>query len=165
MDERQFLGVYDRYADALFRHCYFRTGDRERAKELVQETFTRTWQYLTDGKPIDNIRAFLYRTATNLIIDDVRRGAMLSLDALAEDGFQPRDEADAARRAHIEAQVALGHLDRLDDKHREALLLRYLDGLKPKEIADLLGESQNVISVRIHRGLQKLRTLMGAQHG
>ena len=39
-------------------------------------------------------------------------------------------------------------------------MLRYVDGFSPKEIADIVGESQTLVSVRIHRGLKKLRELM-----
>ena len=75
--------------DAIFRHCYFRVFDRERARDLVQETFLKTWEYLTRGHDIENIRAFLYRVATNLIIDDSRRKKEISLEQLSESGFDP----------------------------------------------------------------------------
>src|SRR5690349_19793406 len=61
----QFLQAYDEFADPIFRHCYFRVFRRDRAKELVQETFLRAWEYQLQGKPIENIRAFLYRIANN----------------------------------------------------------------------------------------------------
>jgi len=68
--EKQFIDAYDKYSEAIFRHCYYRVFDRERAKDFVQETFCKTWKYIVDGNDIENIRAFLYKTANNLIIDE-----------------------------------------------------------------------------------------------
>ena len=50
--EREFLAAYDEHADALFRHCLLRVRDREAAKDVVQEAFSRTWLYLSEGKNI-----------------------------------------------------------------------------------------------------------------
>src|SRR3989344_280465 len=92
--ERDFLAAYDEHADALFRHCLIRVRDREIAKDIVQETFSRTWKYLSEGKEVDYIRAFLYRVANNLIVDGSRKKKTSSLDALMEeDGFEIADES------------------------------------------------------------------------
>lgn len=91
--------AYEAYADAIFRHCYFRVFNRELGKELMQETFLRVFEYLSKGNTVDNMRAFLYRVANNLIIDNVRRKKELSLDALNEQGFDPpgADEVTVVR--------------------------------------------------------------------
>src|SRR5690348_11175821 len=92
--EAQFLADYEEYADALFRHCMIRVRDRDLAKDIVQETFSRAWLYLSEGKKIEHIRAFLYRVAGNLIVDHSRRKKSASLDKLMEeDDFEPRDES------------------------------------------------------------------------
>ena len=159
--EKEFLQSYETYVDALFRHCYFRVSDREKATDIVQEAFCRTWLYLSSGKDIQNLRAFLYRTANNLIIDEYRKHKSVSLDTLMEAGFEPADES----RKNVEEAVLGGEirslLKELDESHRAVIIMRYLDGLSPKEIAELLEVSENVISVRIHRGIEKLRQLVG----
>ena len=71
--------AYADYADAIFRHCAFRLMNRERGKELMQETFLRIWIELGKGVEVLNMRAFLYRIANNLIIDDVRKKKEMSL--------------------------------------------------------------------------------------
>ena len=60
----------------------------------------------------------------------------------------------------MDANIVLTMVDKLDEKYREPVLLRYVDGFSPKEIANILDESTNVISVRIHRGIRLLKTLM-----
>lgn len=163
--ERTFLDAYDRYADALYRHCAFRVFSKDRARELVQETFTRTWAYLADGKRIENMRAFLYRTAHNLIIDAARRKREQSLDGMREGHgeeehpFEPGDAGaqakDIERRADLQGLFAT--LKRLPEEIRTMLTMRYVDDLDPREIADVLGISANAASVRIHRALEMLK--------
>jgi len=159
--EQQFLEAYEHYADAIFRHCYFRLyGNHKRALDLMQETFTKTWEYRARGNEIENIRAFLYRTATNLIIDESRKKKSLSLDALSEEGFDPPhpDTRQATREA--EASELRTVLSRLDEDCSAVLIMGYVDDLSVKEIARTLGTSENATSVRIHRGIKKIRELL-----
>lgn len=155
--------AYDQYADAIFRHCYFRVFSRERGKELMQETFLRTWQYMSGGKHIDNMRAFLYRIANNLIIDESRKKREASLEALQEAGFDPSGEdGNVTAEARLEERRILETLATLEAPYRDVFVLRHIDGLKPAEIASLLGESSNAISVRLHRATEQLRKHLSA---
>jgi|SRR3989344_1335101 len=161
--EKEFTSAFERYSDALYRHCYFRTYSRERARDVVQETFLKTWDYVRAGNSIDNLRAFLYQVATNIIIDESRKlknVREVSLETLQEKGFDLEDHKAGKIEDTIEAQMLLPVLDELDEKYREAVMFRYIDNLMPREIAEITGENENVISVRIHRGLKQLRKLL-----
>jgi RNA polymerase sigma-70 factor (ECF subfamily) len=165
--ERTFLSAYEENADALFRYCMMRVRNRELATDIVQETFTRTWSYLAEGKKIEHLRAFLYRTLYNLIVDTMRKKRSVSLDEMQdEDGFEPVDDMpqgpDAATREEVKAAMRL--LSSLDDMYAQAVTLRYVESLTPREIADILNVSENVVSVRIHRGLAQLRELWKTKH-
>ncbi|HUO50558.1 MAG TPA: RNA polymerase sigma factor [Candidatus Paceibacterota bacterium] len=159
--EIDFLAAYDQHADALFRHCLLRVRDRELATDIVQETFSRAWHYLSEGKKIDYVRAFLYRVANNLIVDMSRKKRTSSLDAMMEDdGFEPRDEMAKDPAEIPQTREAIALLRSLDEIYRTAITMRYLDEMSPKEIAETLGVSENVVSVRIHRGIAQLAKLM-----
>ena len=153
----EFMKAYEKYSDAIFRYCYFRVYDRERAKDLVQETFMKTWDYIAQGNDIGNIRAFLYRVARNIIIDYTRKKKEDSLEALQESGFNPGRDERANKEIEFDFQAALQAIKSLDEKYREAVTMRYIEGYSPKEIARMIDETENVVSVRIHRGLQQLR--------
>ncbi|MDO8558290.1 MAG: RNA polymerase sigma factor [bacterium] len=156
--EEQFLQAYDAYADAIFRHCYFRVFSRELAMDLMQESFTRTWAYLADGKTVENLRAFIYRVANNLIIDGSRKHKEVSLDVLQEKGFDPATPRRKEGLQNItDGKYAIEKLRLLDPKYRTPISMRYIDDLTPKEIAQILGESENIVSVHIHRGMEQLR--------
>lgn len=154
-----FIDFYNVLSDAIFRHVYFRVFDRERAKELTQETFMRTWQYIAAGKEIKNHKAFLYKVANNLIIDESRKKKSLSLDELKESGFDPGFEEREHIQNSLDAESAKIVIKTLAEKYRDVVMMRYVDGFSPKEIARMIGETENVVSVRIHRGLKQLNKI------
>ena len=165
--EAEFLEAYESYADALFRHCYYRVYDRERAREVVQETFMKTWEVVARGEEIQNFRAYLYRVARNLIIDEARRKKLrteTSLEDMREaTGFDPGTDPVPALFNRMEGAQAIKLLQQLSEDEREVLMLRYVDELDPKEIAQLLDVTANVISVRAHRAMKRLRELIEQQ--
>jgi RNA polymerase sigma-70 factor, ECF subfamily len=152
--------AYTNYADAIFRHCYFRLFQREKAKELMQETFLKALQYLQKGNTVENLRAFLYTTANHLIIDFVRKKSETSLDALLEDGFDPTGAGDTGAEASLEHQQMQKILSSLERDERQLITMRYIDELKPQEMANILNLSPNVISVRLHRAMLQLKKLL-----
>lgn len=157
--ERSFLKLYDEFSGPIFRHCYFRVSSREAAEDLVQESFMRVWNHLAKGEDIDNPKAFLYRIAGNLIIDYYRKKKDASLDALAHRGFDPAGDDASATLNFAEGRHALNAVKKLEPPYREAILMRYVDGFSIGDIAKVTGETENVISVRIHRGIERLKKL------
>ncbi len=165
--EDRFLKAFDDYNDALFRHASIRISDRERAIDLVHDTYTKVWSYVRAGHQVESYRSFLYKVLNNLIIDEYRKKKELSLDALlAEEGtdegsFPELSESTTeALAATIDGRKAFTLIGHLSDEYREVILLRFVDGLGPREISELIEESENVVSVRIHRGLKLLRQLL-----
>src|SRR3989338_6519305 len=133
----QFEKAYDELSDAIFRHCWFRIGDREKAKDLMQDTFTKSWQYISQGTQVKNLRPFLYKVANNLIIDEYRKKKELSLDRLMADGFEPGFDEIKNTEQRVDAKLALSVINQLDEKYREVVLMRYVDELSPKEITEV----------------------------
>lgn len=158
--EQEFLAAYDAYADALYKHCFFRVYSAERAEDLVQETFTKTWNYLVRGQKIDNMRAFLYKTANNLIIDYARKKHELSLEQeLANNpGWEPSDHGPSPEHQALLFQVRES-LNRLPSEARQLLTWRFIDDLDPKDIAVILEITPNNVSVKITRAIKLLQNL------
>ena len=166
--EHTMTQAYDDYADAIFRHCYYRLGNRETAKDIVHDTFVKVWEYLKKGKEVENIRALLYRSATNLIIDHVRKHKKRqeqSLETMQEDGWDvAANENEEQLQAKLDAEQIAGVFSQIDETYREVLIMRYVDELPPREIAELTGLDTNVISVRINRGMKQLKSLLPNDH-
>ncbi len=157
----EFAKAYESYSDAIYRHCYYRVFEKEKARELMQDCFMKTWDYVCQGKEIKNLRAFLYRVANNLVIDYSRRKKESSLDEMSESGFDPGKDDRKALEAVVDASNMVKLMDKIDPKYRQIILMRYVDDLTPKEIAEAIGENENVVSVRLHRGIKQMKEIVG----
>ena len=158
--EQEFLKTYEREADAIYRYCYFRLYDAEKGTDFMQEAFTKAWQYISEGNDVKNIRALVYKIANNLIIDYVRKKKEASLEAMQDGGFEPGERMNEMTDNYLDAKSACEKLQHIEKEFREVVYMRYVENLTPREIAEILGESVNVVSVRIHRGLKKLKKLL-----
>lgn len=167
---KKFAEIFEAHVDELFRHCALRLSDRDRALDIVQETFLRAWEYAARGETIRSYRPFLYRILNNLIVDEYRKHTSQSLDAILENEERLsaaerdllRDPVDALENAMVryEGALVLHALEKLPEPYRAVIVFRYIDGLSPGEIARTTNESENAISVRIHRGLEKLKKIL-----
>lgn len=167
-DKKRFTDIYNQESDSLFRFCLLRVSDREKALELTQETFTRLWNSMVLGQKVDNPRALAYTVARNLIIDWYRRVKSVSLESLSGedwDGDREFDTPDEKATLEIELNAdsrrVLSMLEKLEPQYREVIHLRYVEDLSPKDIAEVLKLNANTVSVRITRGLEALRRLIG----
>lgn len=164
---KKFESIYSLESDAVFRFCFTRVSDREKALDITQETFLRLWQSLQEGKEIWNDRAFLFTVARRLVIDWYRKKKSLSLDDMMtsdeDEGYQVID-ADTTKvnlELASEGRFLLEKINELSPAHREVIYMRYIEDMSPGDIGEVLGISANTASVRISRGLVELREKTG----
>jgi len=144
--------LFHLYHDSLVRMLYRRTGDRDRAEDLAQETFARAVE-----APPNNPRPWLFAVALNLVREDGRRASTRGrrLELFRHEGPQAArspehefvEEEDRAR-----VRRALG---RLNERDREALLLK-AEGFNYEEIAETLGLARGAIGTTLARARKKL---------
>lgn len=158
-NRRAFEAAFEEFLDPLFRFFVYRLSDRERAKELAQETFMRAWEFQGKGGEIQAMKPFLYTIAGNLYKNELRgRRPVVSLDTLLEAGVDFASDAVSAED-RADAKLALERLSGLEPPDREVLTLRYVDGLSTREIAEAQKKSEGAVSVALHRALKRLRVL------
>ncbi len=162
--EAQFMAAYEQYSDAIYRHGFFRLYSESKAEEIVQDAFMKTWEYLAKGNTVENMRAFLYKTANNLIINEIRKKKEQSLESLIEktdNFFQP----SYAGHKDMERTAVFGEimdlLKSLPEETRKFVILRYVDDFDPKEIAQILDMDVNNVSVKIHRAVKAVKQKYG----
>lgn len=162
VNEESFLASYKAYTDELYRYCYFKLLNKEEATDALAETFMKTWDYVRNGGTVGNMRAFLYRTAHNIIVDGFRKKKSLSLDKLFEDGFDTANDVNEAQVTidKIDGAQAMKLLSKIPPQYAEVIMMQYVDELSVTEISEILGESPGNISIRIHRGLEKLKKMV-----
>lgn len=154
--EIKFVESFAEYGDAIFRFCMVKVSQVELAEDMTQEVFARYWQYLRDGKEITNARSLLYTIANNLAKDWYKKKKSESLDAHMESGAMPV-ATEASPELLASYQEVLDAIGVLEERDQEVLLLRYVEGLDPKDIAVALGETANTISVRLNRATKRLQ--------
>ena len=165
LKKKEFSDVYQQYADAIYRHCYFRVYNKDLAEDLTQETFIKTWKYMVEGKEIKNVKAFLYKVAVNLIIDHSRKKTTVVLDDMKEKEVSLRlHSIESSMIDSFEIKEIIKILDDLEEKYRQVIVMRYISQLSPPEIADILGISTNAVSVKINYAMKKLRLIIASKH-
>lgn len=145
---------FERYHGGLYRYLTRLLGDGERAADVLQETFERALVALRRRPPPENESAWLYRVATNLAYDVLRRRRLLRWLPLSG-----RERAPSFEDATGETQAVRDCLAALRPREAEALLLYEYVGLSCVEIGDLLDELPTTVRVRLHRARQRFRTL------
>lgn len=144
---------FERYSNGLYRYLTRLIGDEERAADLLQETFERALVSVRHRTQPENESAWLYRVATNLAYDALRRRRRLRWLPLLDTHPTP-----AFEDASGEVQAVRDCLAALRPREAEALLLYEYVGLSCVEIGELLDELPTTIRVRIHRARQSFRT-------
>lgn len=152
--------LYNAHADAIFKYVFFKTSDREKSLDITHDTFVKTWEAVSAGTEIQNHKAYLYRTAEHLIIDWYRKKKSISLDKFIDEGIDFPLEADTTQDLinKLDSEQVGEIIKNLEPEYKAVISMRYLEEMSVKEIASILDEKENTISVRIYRALEKLRS-------
>jgi len=168
-DPEAFAKIYDLYVIAIYRFIYFKVSSAQDAEDLTSEVFLKAWQYARQSEEvIENLRAFIYKVARNLVIDFYRQRAKREYNADDEVLLNVKDERQQSLLSAIEAKVELNNIEKvlrnLKEEYREILVLRYLEDLSIGEISKVLDKSKGSIRVLIHRALKVSRDLVNQNH-
>ncbi len=155
-DTAAFTALVERYQQRIGGYLYRLVGDWETAEDLTQETFMRAHRALPTARVVGAFRAWLFRIATNLARDHLRRRRRirwLPLDSdrmeFAGDPFSSVEEADAVRRV----------LARLSAEDRAVLLLCAGEDLSYNEAGVALVVTANTARMRYTRAKERFRAL------
>lgn len=138
-------------------------AERSDVDDIIQEVYCRLWA-VENIETIVDPRAYFFRTAKNIIIDEVRRAKIVKFSVLAdvEEGvvdtlaFSP--ERIAGARDELRRVIAF--IDQLPPRCREIYSLRKIEGLSLQQISDRLGLSRTVVENEVSRGLKRLLKIM-----
>jgi RNA polymerase sigma-70 factor, ECF subfamily len=161
---RLVLEYYDREHVSLRRYLLFLGLDEESCREIVQESFLRLHAHLLGGGDQTNLRAWLYRVAHNLARNSQTAFQATRTDPLTDvtlTGELPArsDSAEDELLAKERMQRLSHAMGQLTAAQRECLMLRS-QGLKYREIADVLRIGISTVGENIQRGLDRLRELL-----
>ncbi len=164
------------YGPRLYGYFLRTTGHHHDAEDLLAELSLRVVRTLERYDERGRLEPWLFRIAANLVRDRIRRrktrGLLVSLASEDSDGGSLADRIPAdgpavgtAMRIEEAGHRVRQALAKLDDGTREMILLRHFGELSYKEIAAMCGCPTGTVLAKVHRGLKKLRDLLGADDG
>jgi RNA polymerase sigma-70 factor (ECF subfamily) len=159
-----------RYASAAVNVAARLVNDRSLAEDLAQDAFIRAFARLSTYNPERRFSAWFFQVVHNIAVDYLRKRRVetVSLEALQPDGSPgmfadestPSPDAETERRA-LGAALADG-LSRIRSDYREAIVLRYQQGLTVEEIAGVLQVPEGTVKTFLHRGRKELADILSA---
>ncbi len=160
-DEEAFGALYDMHVSRVYRHVYYMVGSPAEAEDLTAQAFLQAWaaieRYQFRGAPFVS---WVMRIAHNLGVSHLRSrkpGAELpetlvdqSREGNPEEVLQRQADGDRVREAILQ----------LRDEHRRVIILRFVQDLDYREVAEIVGKSVPAVRVIQHRALNALRKQM-----
>jgi len=163
-DAESFSQLVDIYAGRCYGYFYRLTGSRDVSDDLLSELFVRLVEKIGSHKG-GSFESWLFRVASNIFHDYLRRKhlqkkLLAGRKKLLEE--EVRKQTTETKKSDIEMLDKLQiQLNRLDADTRELVMLRFYSALSFKEIAAMRSEPIGTTLAKLHRGLKKLRELMG----
>jgi RNA polymerase sigma-70 factor (ECF subfamily) len=155
-DDRAFADLYGRYSDSTRRYVQgFLEPDA--AEDVVQEVWLTVYRKIREVTNPTGFRAWLFRTARHRAIDALRREERRSRrarEAFAESGRWYGARTDTS---HVDTEALGAALAKLSAEHREAVQLRFFEGLAYADIASITNSPLGTVRSRIHHAKKRLR--------
>jgi RNA polymerase sigma-70 factor (ECF subfamily) len=167
-DAQAFAHLVARWQGPIQNLCTRMTGDAHRGEDLAQETFARLFARRKAYEPRGKFSTFLWRMALNLCYDELRKHKRRGELPLGEpdgdgDGFDAETETPGPDAALVESEQAEAVRDallELEEPYRVVVVLRHYEGLKFREISDVLGLPEGTVKSRMAEALTKLGKLL-----
>lgn len=158
-DADSFAVIFNTHHRDAVRLAYLLTSDAEQAEDIVAEAFAKVYRQWQAGR-VEDVGAYLRRAVANTANSKLRRRYLERREAARrtgdDRGVRTVDDDAADRDAVWQA------LQRLPDKQRAAVVLRYYEDLSVEETAAVLGVSEGTVKSQVSRGLDRLEQLLGA---
>ncbi|MEM6264822.1 MAG: RNA polymerase sigma-70 factor [Bacteroidota bacterium] len=155
-NRRAFEEVFRLYYEPLCRFCLRFLQSQEEAEEVVQDLFVAFWEKKNELELTVSIKSYLYRAARNRSLNVIKHQQVKDR-YVGETTFLMRHSyEEVSFTSELEAAIAKG-IDALPERCREIFLLSRHEGLKYREIADLLGISPKTVEVQMSKALKSLR--------
>ena len=146
--------VVEEYEQPILRYLYRLTGNIVAAQDLTQDTFIQAYKGIAKTKPELNLKAWLYKIATNNARQLMRRGRLFRFIPF-DDHRETKELAVEDQTEQVGENLAIRDaLRKVPLEQRECLVLHFVEGFRYKEIGQALGISEDAVRMRIARGKQ-----------
>lgn len=155
-DTQAFGELYTYHVTKIYRYVYYNVHSRERAEDITQEVFLKAWKAIGSCKGKEKtFSSWLYRIAHNLIIDKLRK----SQKQISHEAELPEDIRDTSDGMEIslEQKDLLKVIEILPPNQKQVILMKFIEDMDNREIADTMGKSTGAIRILQMRALETLR--------
>ncbi|MCB0216190.1 MAG: sigma-70 family RNA polymerase sigma factor [Chloroflexi bacterium] len=162
-DPVAFGEIYERYYSGVYKYIYYRVGDQSLAEDVTMEVFVKAMESI-DGFTFRGVpfSAWLYRIASNLVVDHFRRQPNLPSLSLEEKLVSAVEHPSAPHLDEEFSHQALrAALSELTDDQQQVIILKFVDGLSNLEVAQILGKTEGAVKSLQHRALASLGRVLG----
>lgn len=165
-DREAFAALYDRYFPRVYNYVRFRCTDPATADDLTSQIFERVLDRIGTYQPkTAPFGAWLFAIARNLLNDHLRaqrRRTWVSLDELKQLFSRAPGPEETVIAAETHRRL-LEALDKLSERERDLIALKFTAGLTNRQIAEMSGLSESNVAVIVFRALRQLRDLLGEE--
>jgi len=145
----------DEYADAVYRFVLGNIKDKEKARDIVQDTFEKTWRKV-DTISYEKVKSYLFSTAYHTMIDMIRKEKrIITFDT---DMYQ---EITTGEQYNDLNEILQQAIDRLPEIQKSVIMLRDYEGYSYREIGEITGLTESQVKVYIYRGRMFLKNIIG----
>lgn len=161
-DKNAFGKLFTIFYAPVYRYVFYRVGARDEADEITQEVFLKAYKAFSGYDPAraPSPLSYFYTIARHVIIDRKRKDRTIIIEpeqwAMVPDNLSSSPEDDAVRSE--EGKVLYAALWELSGDMREAIVLRFMGGLAGREVAHVMGKSEESVRALQSRGIRILRT-------
>lgn len=161
-DRKAFSTLYQRHLSELYNYIYLFTKSRESSEEIVQDIFVKIWEKKEHLQYITSFKPYLYKSAKNLLLDEIRRNAVKAkaVNALKPDSEDSNERTDEALIYKQHMKIAEEAIAMLPEKRRAIFLMRTREELSLDEIAAKLNISKSVVKKQLYAGISFVRQHM-----
>jgi RNA polymerase sigma-70 factor (ECF subfamily) len=158
--------LYQQQLPRIYRYLRARSSSDDEAADLTQQVFLNALAalptYEVRGSPIE---AWLFRIARNVAVDASRRNrSIVSFELLPNvDSLADTYDLEATVIHSESLEKIASWISKLDETQRELLLLRFVAGLKTKEIAAIVGKREGAVRKQLQRNLRRLKEYENAK--
>jgi len=153
--------MLDYYKELLY-YVQRMVGDKDQAKDVIQETYSRAIEVNTRTH-INNQRAYLYKMARNIVIDEVNKNKRISKLEYEENShiIPQEQQPEEILINENQEELLMNIIKTLPSRSQQAFILYTIDGLSRKEIALKMGITSNAVEKHITRATIKIQKKLG----
>ena len=158
-DKDSFSKFYSANFDILWRYVLSRVRDRDVASDIVSESFVSLFENVKNVKNPKALKSYLYKIAKNKMIQFYSREKTIALSGFDLDRFEVKEKGE--RKIPKKMILKLEEvLEMLPENYAEVLRLRFLSGLKLREVAEVLGKKEGNVKVIQNRAIKKAKEIV-----